>query len=266
VRIEVPVPAQFGDEPIDFAVVLGSGLGSAGLLDSPASVAYTDIDGFPTPPTGVPGHAGMCLIGRAGNARVLVFEGRIHAYQGVSALDAAWPARVAAAAGARVLILTNAAGIVSPELSPGALMLLSDHINLTGDNPLVGWPGPSGGVPFVSMTGAYDPELRAIARIVAADEGIALAEGVYAGVLGPSFETPAEVRYLRAVGADAVGMSTIHEAIAARALGVRVMGISSLTNVAGSAGVSHAEVLEGGRQAAHALARLVRGVLARLDS
>jgi len=153
---------------------------------------------------------------------------------------------------------------VSPHLNVGDVVLISDHLNLTGDSPLVGWPGPQGGVPFVPMRDAYDPQLREIAHAVAAEQGLSLVDGVYAGLLGPAFETPAEVRYLRAVGADVVGMSTVPEVIAARALGLRVLGFSLCTNVAAGHDLSHEEVLEAGERAQLALARLLVAILHRL--
>ena len=190
------------------------------------------------------------------------------AYTGIresAALDAAYPARLAAALGVQTMIVTNAAGGVNPDLEPGDAMLITDHLNLTGGNPLVGWPGPVGGTPFVPMTGAYDPDLCDLAREVASEQGLRLREGVYAGLLGPTFETPAEVRYLRTVGADAVGMSTVPEVIAARALGLKVLGLSFVTNVAAGHGLGHDEVLERAAQAEPVLARLLLGILSRLS-
>jgi purine-nucleoside phosphorylase len=153
---------------------------------------------------------------------------------------------------------------VNESLRVGDVVLISDQINLTGDSPLVGWPGPEGGVPFVPMRDAYDPGLRSLAREVADAQGMALVDGVYAGLLGPAFETPAEVRYLRAVGADVVGMSTVPEVIAARALGLDVLGFSLVTNAAAGEGLSHAEVLDAGERAQLALTRLLIGILGRL--
>jgi purine-nucleoside phosphorylase len=204
------------------------------------------------------------VVGTLAGRRVAVFAGRVHRYQGLSAFDAAWPARLAAALGAKVLVVTNAAGGVSERVATGGLVLITDHINLTGDSPLVGWPGPPGGTPFVPLHDAYDPELASAARELAGALGVPLAEGVYAGLLGPNYETPAEVRYLRGVGADVVGMSTVPEVIAARALGVRVLGISLVTNIAADADISHEEVLERGRQAGEDLLRLLPAILERL--
>jgi purine-nucleoside phosphorylase len=247
------------------AVVLGSGFGGlASAIDAPQVVAYADLPSFPHPPTAVAGHAGRLLFGEVAGVPVVLFQGRVHPYQGVSALDAAYPARLAAALGAETLIVTNAAGGVATSLTPGDVVLIEDQINMTGANPLVGWPGPEGGVPFVPMRDAYDPALRAIALEVAAEQGMDLHPGVYTGLLGPAFETLAEVGMLRAIGSDVVGMSTVHEVIAARALGLRVLGFSLVSNVAAGVGLDHAEVLEAGQRAEAALARLLTEVLQRL--
>lgn len=247
------------------AIVLGSGFG--GLVDAVRDanrVPYSKIEGAPQAPHAVAGHENALVFGTAADVPVCVFAGRVHRYQGVSALDAAYPARLAAALGCTILIVTNAAGGVSTRLNVGDVVLISDHVNLTGDSPLVGWPGPPGGVPFVPMANAYDSELRLMARDVAGSQGMTLTDGVYAGLLGPAFETPAEVRYLRSIGADVVGMSTVPEVIAARALGLKVLGFSLVTNAAAGEGLSHEEVLEAGASAQVALAELLVGILARL--
>lgn len=247
------------------AVVLGSGFGGlVELVEEPTVVPYGDIEGFPRPTYHVAGHAGSLILGSIGSLEIALFSGRVHAYQGASSMDAAYPARLAAALGCETLIVTNAAGGVAEVLTPGDVVLISDQINLTGSSPLVGWPGPAEGVPFVPMRDAYDPELRALARQVADSHSITLADGVYAGLLGPAFETPAEVRYLRQVGADVVGMSTVPEVIAARALGLRVLGFSLVTNAAAGVGLSHEEVLDRGERAKAELGRLLAGILARL--
>ena len=246
------------------AVVLGSGLsGLADAVDVAASVSYADLEGVPHVGH-VAGHAGELVLGTVGGTPVVLFKGRVHQYQGVDAWEAAWPARMGAALGAQVLVVTNAAGGVAERLHTGDLVLISDHINLMGSNPLIGWPGPEGGVPFVPMRDAYDPGLRLVARTAAAATGVAIEEGVYAGLLGPSYETVAEVAYLRSVGADVVGMSTVPEAIAARALGMRVLGFSLVTNAAAGEGLSHEEVLEAGRRAGADLTRLVIAILRSL--
>ncbi len=246
------------------AIVAGSGLGGlAAQVEAPVEVGYEQLPGVPKVP-GVVGHSGVLVGGTIADVPVVVFGGRVHRYQGVSALEAAFPARLAASLGAEVLVVTNAAGGIAERLSPGDLLVLSDQVNLTGDSPLVGWTGPEGGNPFVPMRDAYDPELRDLMTLVAAELDIPLTEGVYFGLLGPAYETPAEVEMLRRLGADVVGMSTVPEVIVARALGLRVLGVSLVTNVAAGHGLSHAEVLEEGRRAAENLERLMVGILRRL--
>jgi purine-nucleoside phosphorylase len=235
------------------AVVLGSGMGGAELGRARASVPYASIPGFPRPT--VPGHAGtLSLVGRTA-----VLRGRAHFYEGCSLEDAVRPVRALAALGVRTLVLTNAAGGIARRLRPGDLMLISDHLNLMGANPL------RGSASFVDLTAAYDPALRRLAR--RADGG--LREGVYAAMAGPSYETPAEVRMLRRLGADAVGMSTVPEAIAAREAGMRVLGISIIANRAaglGKGGVSHGEVLVATARAAGRLGLLLRKIRAGLEA
>lgn len=247
------------------ALVLGSGLGVLAdemvvELDTP----FDSLPGYPGRGLSVAGHAGRLVSGTLAGVPAVAFVGRNHRYQGLTAHEVTWPVRLAYALGARTLIVTNAAGGVDPALSAGSVTLMRDHINLTGDSPLVGWPGPDGGTPFVPMGDAYDPDLRALARSEAAALSLELREVVYAGLLGPAYETPAEVEYLRRVGAQTVGMSTVPEVIVARALGMRVMGLSLVTNVAGGAELSHDEVLQAGRDAAESLTRLVVGILSRL--
>lgn len=249
---------------IEVALVLGSGLDSVvEALEDRVDIPYTELEGM-RGPSSVAGHSGVLSIGRSAGHGVVCFRGRLHRYQGVSAYAASYPTRLAAALGARVFCVTNAAGSVDPALDAGDLMLIVDHMNLTGDNPLVGWPGPDGGTPFVPMGDAYDPELAGIARTSATELGIPLSEGVYAGLLGPTYETPAEVRYLQGIGANAVGMSTVPEVIVARALNMRVLGVSMITNMAGGGHLSHEEVLEAGRRGGHDLARLLSDILRRL--
>lgn len=249
--------------PPRVAVVLGSGLsGLAEAAEDAVAVPYAELAGFPRIGP-LAGHAGRLVTGRVGGTPAVLFQGRAHLYQGVSARDAAYPARLAAALGCETLLVTNAAGGVSERLASGDIMLIADHLNLMVANPLIGWPGPEGGTPFVPMRDAYDPALRAVAREVAGELGVTLQEGVYAGLLGPSYETPAEVAMLRTLGADAVGMSTVPEVIAARALGLRVLGFSLITNTAAGKGLSHAEVLEAGARAEGTLASLVIAILRR---
>lgn len=264
-HVEVPEALASWLGQVRVALVLGSGLGGvADAVEDPTEIPFASLPGFPHPPAALAGHAGRLVLGRLQGVACAVFMGRLHTYQGLSALDAAYPARLAAALGAEVIVVTNAAGAVNRSLDAGDLVVIDDHINLRGDNPLRGWPGPEGGTPFVSMRDGYDPALRDLARVVAMEEGIALEGGVYAAVAGPSYETPAEVRALEAAGADVVGMSTVPEAIAARALGLRVLGLSLVTNVAAGARISHEEVLAAGERASADLTRLILAILSRL--
>jgi purine-nucleoside phosphorylase len=233
-------------------------------VEDAASVPYGDIPGFARPT--VVGHAGRLVAGRLAGRNVVVFQGRYHAYEGHPVEQLAVPVRTAAALGARTLVVTCAAGGVNRLYGPGTLMIISDHLNLMGRNPLVG-PTVEGEDRFPDMSAAYDPALRALALEVGRQEGIELVEGVYAAVLGPSYETPAEIRMLERMGADAVGMSTVPEVIAARAGRMKVMGIALITNAAaGLTGepLDHGEVIAAGQAAAGRFERLVRGILGRI--
>lgn len=249
----------------EVALVLGSGLGDlAAEVEGARRLRYDAIPGFAMP--GVAGHRGELVAGTLGGRRVLVQSGRFHGYEGHAPATVALPVRLFAGLGAGTVILTNAAGGIAAPLGPGALMLIADHLNLMFANPLVGPPIP-GDPRFPDMSAPYDPALRALARRVAAEQGIGLAEGVYAGVSGPSYETRAEIRMLRVLGADAVGMSTVPEVIAARAAGLRCLAVSIITNRAaglGAARLSHEEVMREAHGAGVRLGRLVRGVLAGL--
>lgn len=245
------------------AVVLGSGLGGlAQRVTALTRIPYAELSSYPAVASEVRGHAGELVIGELERTEIAMFLGRVHRYQGASARDAAWTARFAAALGCRVLVVTNAAGGIDPSIEPGMVGLIRDHINLTGDDPLIGWTGPPGATPFVPMGDAYDPALRVLAAEAAQRLGVPMREVVYAGVLGPSYETPAEVEYLRRIGAHVVGMSTVLEVIAARALGLRVLGLSLITNVAGGAELSHDEVLAAGERAAQGIGALIEAVVA----
>jgi purine-nucleoside phosphorylase len=247
------------------AIVLGSGLGFlADEVRGAVRIPYTEIPGFPQP--GVAGHKGELVAGTLDGVPVLVQSGRFHLYEGHEADVAALPVRVMATLGVRTLIVTNAAGGVRLTFRPGALMLIADHINLMFRNPLTG-PVLEGEERFPDMSEPYDPGLRALARDAAREAKIPLEEGVYVGLLGPSYETPAEIRMLQRLGADAVGMSTVPEVIVARARGMRCLGFSTITNLAAGispAALSHQEVLEVGRQVGQALGTIVKGVLRRL--
>lgn len=248
------------------ALILGSGLGGlAGEVADRFVIPYADISHFPI--STAPGHRGELVLGTLQGTPVVTFNGRVHMYEGYEPWQVAFPVRVARLLGARLLIVTNAAGAVNTAFRAGELMLIADHLNLTGRNPLVGPNDLRFGLRFPDMTEAYDARLRDLALQVAAAQGIALQQGVYAGLLGPTYETPAEVRMLRTLGADAVGMSTVTEVIAARHMGMEVLGISCLANMA--AGIlpqplTEEEVIETGRAVAPAFAALIRGVLARL--
>lgn len=246
----------------DIAIVLGSGLGGlAATLEQADRLSYDQIPGFPA--VGVQGHAGELVCGRLAGRTVLCQAGRFHGYEGHLPSVLALPARVFARAGVRALLLTNAAGGLRPALPPGSLMLVADQLNLTFRNPLAG-PVRDGEARFPDMSAPFDPRLAAIAREVARAEGIPLGEGVYAGVLGPSYETPAEIRMLARLGADAVGMSTVPEVIVARHAGMRVLGLSGISNKAnldGSTVTTHEEVMEAGKVITPQMETIIRGVL-----
>ena len=216
----------------------------------------------------VPGHAGEALIGMLHGRRIVAYSGRFHLYEGRAPDDVVYPIVVAAHAGAKTLILTNAAGGINPDYQPGDLMQIVDQINLTGQNPLAGSaPFPGARDRFVDMVDAYDLEYRKLGRHIASEYSIVMHDGVYAGLTGPAFETPAEARLLRTMGADAVGMSTVLETIAARALGLSVVGFSLITNVhlTGST-TSHDEVLAASQRSASDVARLIEGIVANVEA
>jgi xanthosine phosphorylase len=247
-------------------IVLGSGLGAvADAVEGPVTVGYEELPGFPRPT--VHGHAGRAVLGSLRGVPVCVLMGRAHLYEGGDPAPRITPVRALAAAGAEVLVLTNAAGSLRPEVGPGRLMAISDHINLTGHNPLVGPNEESIGPRFPSLADAYDAALRAQLHEVAAELRIDLAEGVYLAVSGPSFETPAEIRAFRTLGADAVGMSTVHETILARHAGMKVAAVSAISNLAeglSDVPLSHEQTLADAQRAAGDLARLLEGFVGRL--
>ena len=240
-------------------VVLGSGLGAVADAVAEATVVeYADLPGFPRPT--VAGHGGSAVLGRIGEVPVAVLQGRAHVYEGGDLEAIRAPIRALRAAGAEMLVLTNAAGSLRPEVGPGSLMLITDHINLSGVNILAGPNDDEVGPLFPSLRDAYDPELRERLRAAAAELGTRLAEGVYLAVSGPTFETPAEIRALRTLGADAVGMSTVHETAVARHAGLRVAAVSAITNLAEGMGeepLSHEQTLRDAQRAADALAPLL---------
>ncbi len=246
------------------ALVLGSGLGGlADLVTDPTAIPFSALPGWPA--ASAPGHAGRLLLGHLEGVPVACLQGRLHMYEGLDALQVIEPALLMGRLGAHTLVLTNASGGVEPSFDAGTLMLLTDHLNLTGRSPLSGPNDDTLGPRFLDLTAVYDPGLRASMRRAADAEGVPLAEGVYAGLLGPTYETPAEVRMLGVLGAHAVGMSTVMEAIGARYVGMRVVAVSLVTNK--GAGISatpltHDEVLaaanEAGPRLARVLARFIR--------
>ena len=277
--------AKLGKAP-RVALVLGSGLGAlADELSEAVALPYAEIPGFPV--STAPGHAGRFVKGkldtldaldtrgvtdstaRAGKVPVVMMQGRFHCYEGWDAGQIAFPIRVLRRWGVEILVLTNAAGGVNLSFHPGDFMLIRDHINLSGRNPLVGSNDERIGPRFTDMTKAYDPELRALAHKAAGECGIALQEGVYAWFLGPSFETPAEIRMARTLGADAVGMSTVPEVIAAAHCGMRVLGISCITNMAAGIldqPITGDEVIEISRRRQPDFSALMRGIVSKISA
>jgi purine-nucleoside phosphorylase len=252
----------------EIAVILGTGLGGGALVDeltAEATIAYPEIPGFPTPT--VETHAGRLVFGKLGARRLAIMQGRFHRYEGYTLQQVAFPVRVLKALGAKTLIVSNVSGGMHPLWATGDLVLISDHINLLGDNPLVGPNVDAEGPRFPDMSAAYDPELRRLARAVALDHKIVLREGVYVAVSGPNLETGAEYRMLRAMGADIVGMSTVPEVITAVHQGMRVLGLSIITdNCLPDAlePTSVDKIIAVARAAEPHLAAVVRGVVERL--
>jgi purine-nucleoside phosphorylase len=248
------------------ALVLGSGLGAfADEFSSATRIRYEKIPGFPR--STIEGHAGCLVVGQVGAVPVAAMQGRVHFYEGYSAKEVVFPMRVFGRLGIRAAILTNAAGAINRQFSQGALVAIRDHINLQGNNPLVGPNDKRLGPRFSDMTHAYFQPYREIASAEAKKLGIDLHEGVYAALSGPSFETPAEIRYLKAIGADMVGMSTVPEVIVARHMDIRVLGISCLTNMAAGIldqEINHAEVLETGERVRSQFVALLRAVIPRI--
>jgi purine-nucleoside phosphorylase len=264
--------AKLGSRLLHVGIVLGSGLGAvADAVDDPAIVSYGEIPHFPQ--STVEGHSGRIVAGMLGGARVIVMQGRVHYYEGYSPLEVTFPMRVLGALGVRAVVLTNAAGGIHTGYRVGQLVALTDHINQMGWNPLNG-PNesrfgfrPGAGLRFFDMTEAYSKELRALACQAALEEGFTLEEGVYLATPGPSFETPAEIRAFRALGATLVGMSTVPETLVARHMGMEVLGISCVTNLAAGMGatpLSHEEVNETGRRVENRLAGLLKRLAPRI--
>lgn len=254
-----------GVEP-QVGLILGSGLGVlAELIENPVSIPYTDIPHFPV--STVEGHEGELLLGTIHDRPVVLMKGRFHMYEGYGPEVTAFPVRVMKELGVKSLLVTNAAGGINTSFEPGDLMLISDHLNMTGTNPLIGPNDPELGVRFPDMSQAYSRQLRQLAKEVAVGQGIALREGVYAGLLGPTYETPAEIVMLRTLGADAVGMSTVSEVIVARHAGLEVLGISCISNMA--AGIldqplSHDEVMETAEKVREKFLALVMAIITKM--
>jgi purine-nucleoside phosphorylase len=249
------------------AVVLGSGLGAfAEELEDSVEIPYSDIPAWPS--SSAQGHAGKLVIGRLGTLEIAVLSGRVHLYEGRTPVQVTFGVRVLGTMGVRGMVLTNAAGGINTTLERGGLMLISDHINLQGCNPLVGVNDDTLGPRFPDMTEAYCKCYREAAHGVAQELGIALSEGVYAAMMGPSYETPAEIRYLRIIGADVVGMSTVPEVIVANHMGMKVLGISCVTNMAAGVlpqKINHEEVLETGMMVRDKLVKFLKALLPRLE-
>ena len=265
-RAAEQIRSKANTEP-SVAIVLGSGLGAfADELTESTSFAYKEIQGFAQ--ATVEGHAGRLVIGKAGEVPIAAMQGRFHFYEGYALEDVTFPIRVLKSLGVRTLILTNAAGSLNTELTPGSLMVISDHINLMGVNPLIGANDERFGPRFPDLTSTYDPDLQNIVIEEARGLNIDLRRGVYAALTGPSYETPAEIHMVRTLGADAVGMSTVPEAIVARHMDMRVIGISCITNLA--AGVSnrpvdHSQVIATGERVREQFTELLRRVIAKLN-
>lgn len=253
-------------EPPEIAIVLGSGLGAvAGALENAVAVHYADVPDMPR--SAVAGHAGRFCFGTLAGRNIVAMQGRVHLYEGYSAEQVVFGVRLMLRLGARTLIVSNAAGGIRADLTPGTLMIIEDHLNLTSHNCLRGPDDPALGPRFPDMSAAYTPELRACAEAVAKAAALPIAKGVYAGLLGPNYETPAEIRMLRTLGADAVGMSTVLEVIAARHMGARVLGLSCITNPAaglGQATLNHREVEQIANASRAQFLTLVEGVLREL--
>jgi len=263
--LEAAVRARTDIVP-EIGIVLGSGLGGlADDLEDPIAIPFAELPGWPA--ATAPGHVGRLLLGRLGGKPVVTLQGRFHVYEGNDPGLVVQPVLLFGRLGAKVIVLTNAAGGVDPAFGPGTLMVIADHLNLTGRTPLFGPNADEIGPRFQDLTDAWSPRLREGLRAAGRAEGVDMAAGIYAGLLGPQYETPAEVRMLRGLGADAVGMSTVLECIAARWAGLEVCGVSLVTNAgAGYSGepLSHEEVLAAGAEAGPRLARVIRRFVANL--
>jgi purine-nucleoside phosphorylase len=261
------VKKKIGDVP-EIALVLGSGLGQlADALENPVSIPYKDIPGFPV--STAPGHASRLVCGTLDGIRVLTFKGRFHHYEGYTMEQVSYPIRFLKLLGCKTLVLTNAAGGINRSFTPGDLMLISDHINFTGKNPLIGPNYDAFGPRFPDLSNAYNSNLRALVKDAANELDIPLKEGVYAWMTGPSFETPAEIKMLESMGADAIGMSTVPEVITAVHSGIKVVGISCISNMAAGIldqPITAEEVMEIGQQVSRDFSSLILRFLSKLGN
>jgi purine-nucleoside phosphorylase len=259
---------SFAPQKPRIGLILGSGLGDfADQIEQATVIPYSEIPHFPV--STVAGHSGRLVLGAVRGVPVAVMQGRVHAYEGYSMTEVTFPTRVLGLLGVQRLIVTNAAGGINPSFGQGAIVAISDHINFTGRNAVAGPNDIRFGPRFFDMTHAYSPDLRTQARAEADRQGWKLDEGVYIAVLGPSYETPAEIRAFRTLGADLVGMSTVHEVIAARHMGIEVLGLSVVTNMAAGVlnqTINHEEVMETGRHIAGQFSRLLTALIPQLGS
>lgn len=250
----------------EIALILGSGLGAlADQIERPTKIPYAEIPHFPV--STVVGHEGQLVIGQLKGKTVVAMQGRFHYYEGYSLQEVSFPTRVMAALGAKTLLVTNAAGGIDPAFEPGDLMIIEDHINLTGQNPLIGPHDERFGARFPDMSEAYSKKLIELARSVGDEQGLSLKQGVYVGLSGPSYETPAEIRMLRTLGASAVGMSTVAEVIVANQQGMDVLGVSCVSNMAAgilSQPLSHEEVVETAERTKEKFTRLMLGIIEKI--
>lgn len=264
-RASESIKNALGTRKPEIGMILGSGLGPfADELEDALIIPYQDIPGFAQ--STVKGHAGKLVVGKSQGVEVMVLQGRVHCYEGLPISQVVLPTRTLIAAGAKTLIITNAAGGIREDMTPGDLVIMSDHLNLQWRNPLVGENDERFGVRFPDMSNAYDKELRQLAKAAGKDIGLDLSEGVYAGLLGPSYETPAEIRMLKAMGADLAGMSTVPEVIVANHMGAKVLGISCVTNKAAGLGgaLSHEEVKETAERVMKDFIALLNAVIVRM--
>jgi purine-nucleoside phosphorylase len=259
------IRAQCSEEPF-LGLILGSGLGAyADSLRERTVIPFSQIPHFPS--STVQGHSGNLVIGKAGEVSLVALQGRAHLYEGYTISEVVFPARVLGCLGVRQLIVTNAAGGINRSFEPGDLMLITDHINMMGTNPLIGPNMDEMGPRFPDMSEAYDSGMREIALEIARDEGLGIRQGVYIGFSGPSYETPAEILMCRTLGADAVGMSTIPEVIIASHMGIRVLGISCITNMAAGIlhqKITHGHVMDAAHKVRERFALLLGGIIPRL--